>query len=157
MYNAQYGYKMDNLERMIRVEEQEKMLILNIADYIIESKSSLRETANHFHIGKTTIGDYMKYKLPLISTDKTIQVSAIISSKTCTKELTDELKDRIYFEYELLMRGYTLKQIAYLLNANYPMVQRDLSSRIYRISDEMGDLAKEKLNSNKAKIIQKKK
>lgn len=51
------------------------------------------------------------------------------------------------------MRGYTLCEIAYLLDGTYSTVQRDLSSRIYDIEEEMGLKATAKLKQNKEKIL----
>ena len=39
----------------------------DIAKYIIENKASLRQTAAYFHLGKTTIFDYIHEKLPTLS------------------------------------------------------------------------------------------
>lgn len=135
--------------------DEKSQIIVNIADYIIEHNASYEEAAKEFGIGKSTIGEYMKDKLPLISEKRSKQINQIVGHHTSTKVLTEEMQERILLEYELLMRGYNLTQIAYLINNSYATVQRDISKRLPILSEEKGKISKDKLEHNKSKIYRK--
>lgn len=51
--------------------------IIIIAKYYIKHKSTIRKTAKHFHISKTSVHAYLAYKLPAIDSDLYAKYSEI--------------------------------------------------------------------------------
>lgn len=142
----------DTLAQIISDDEKIKEEAYKIADIIIKEKISIREAAKRIEISKSKACDLINKKLPCYSKEKYLSVRKVLDSHKSVK-LSNDMIDRIEFEYSLLMRGYTLCEIAYLLDGTYSTVQRDLSSRTYDISKEMGISATARLKQNKEKIL----
>lgn len=152
-YNENYPkYQVDSLDKLEHVDEQERKLILDIADYIIENKATYKEAADKFKLSKKTICVKMKDKLPHISKEKSEKVNEIVKGNTALS-ITDspELQARVELEYALFMRGYTLEQVADLVNNSYSSTQRDLAERLSQIDKEKGALVKQRLQYNQSK------
>lgn len=148
--------KINEFEKMIDIDEQQKNLILEIANYIIDKNASYGDAAKKFGFSKKTVCVKMKDKLPYISKIKSEQVREIVKQNTSFSVENDEiLKERVLFECELFMRGYTLEQLAYLVNNSYSSTQRDLSERLPKISEEKGQLLKTRLQYNQGKMYRK--
>lgn len=135
--------------QLIEIEEQERKLVLGIADYIIENKCSYSKAAEKFKLSKKTICLKMKDKLPHVSKEKSEKVNEIVSSYTAKSVKDDEnLQERVLLESKIFLRGYTLEQVAYLTNNSYSSTQRDLSKRLPQIDEEKGQLVKTMLKNN---------
>jgi len=101
-------------------------------------------------MGKTTVEEKVKNKLPHISKEKSDKVTEIIKSHTSTKAEQDEqIRERTLLETELFLRGYTLSQVAYLVNSSYTTTQRDLSNRLSLIDKEKSKQVEEIMNKEK--------
>lgn len=142
----------DTLAQIISDDEKIKEEAYKIADIIIKEEISIRKAAKRIEISKSKACDLINKKLPCYSKEKYLSVRKVLDSHKSVK-LSNDMIDRIEFEYSLLMRGYTLCEIAYLLDGTYSTVQRDLSSRTYDISKEMGISATARLKQNKEKIL----
>lgn len=141
----------DELGKLVEIAEQEAKLVLDIADYMIENNASYSKAAQKFNLSKKTICVKMKEKLPYISKSKSEEVNEIVEQHT-SKSVKDDksLQERVLFESEIFLRGYTLNEVAYLVNGSYSAIQRDLSKRLPQISEEKGQLVKTKLQYNQA-------
>lgn len=60
-----------------RKEVKRRYLILNIADYTIENHSTVRQTAKHFNLSKSTVWKYLSGYLKNISISKWNEVQCI--------------------------------------------------------------------------------
>lgn len=145
-----YGIDRNDIELKNRntLDEATK-LVLDIADYIIKNNASYRSAAVAFSLGKTTVGKYMSKILPNISKSKYDKVHSIIELKTTTGTISKIVEDRINLEYALLMRGYRLGQIGFLVNNSYGSTQRDLTGRLSRLAPEKAQEAKKVLYKHK--------
>lgn len=123
------------------MDEKKKELILEIADYIIETKTSIRKTAVQFHLSKTTISKYMSEYLPKINNAKYKEIQKII--KVSDGTLSEEDIKRVEMEYDLYIEGYTLKEIALETGNSYQQVQRDISIRLQKIDKEKMAIAEQ--------------
>lgn len=128
------------------MDDKKKELILEIADYIIETKTSIRKTAEQFHLSKTTVSKYMSEYLPKINKAKHKEIQKII--KVSDGTLSEEDIKRIEREYELYIKGYTLEKIALETGNSYQQVQRDISTRLQKIDKEKMVLAEQIKASN---------
>lgn len=147
--NNEYNY-MDDLGVMVNIDVEFNHKILAIADFIIEYNASYKEAAIKFQMGKSTIAEYMKYKLPFISLEKSKKVNEVVAKHLSQKLITAEMKERVVFEYGLLKRGYNLTQIAYLTNNSYSSTQRDLSARLSMISEDRKNEVESILENNQS-------
>jgi len=144
-------YHFDSVGRLVEIDMKEVQLVLDIADFIIESNATYAQAAQKFGFSKKTICVKMKNKLPYISKTKSKEVNKIVNRNTAKSvENDEELQERVLLESELLLRGYTIKQVAYLVNNKYSSTQRDLSKRLPQLSEEKGQLVKTMLKYNQA-------
>lgn len=128
------------------MDDKKKELVLEIADYIIRTKKSIRKTAEQFHLSKTTISKYMSEYLPKINKEKYREIQKII--KVSDGTLSEDDIKRVEMEYELYIKGYTLEKIALETGNSYQQVQRDISTRLQKIDKEKMVLAEQVKASN---------
>lgn len=144
-------YYFDSVGKLVEIDMKEVQLILDIADFIIESNATYAQAAQKFGFSKKTICVKMKNKLPYISKTKSKEINKIVNGNTAKNvENDEELQERVLLESKLLLRGYTIKQVAYLVNNKYSSTQRDLSQRLPQLSEEKGQLVKTMLKYNQA-------
>lgn len=62
-----------------RKEIKRRYLILNIADYTIENHSTIRQTAKHFKLSKSTVWNYLSKYLKDISISKWNEIQYIFT------------------------------------------------------------------------------
>lgn len=124
--------------------------IVELANYIIRTHSSIRETAKVFRISKTSVGEYMNDSLPSISITLYKQVFDILkehkSLSVKYKSRTNELAE----EFTLLEQGLKIGEIATEMNKTFSSVQRDLANRSESISSIMNKSIRIKLRDNKS-------
>ena len=60
-------------------EVKRRYLILNIADYTIENHSTIRQTAKHFKLSKSTVWNYLSKYLKDISISKWNEIQYIFT------------------------------------------------------------------------------
>ena len=65
-----------------RKEVKRRYLILNIADYTIENHSTVRQTAKHFNLSKSTVWKYLSGYLKNISISKWKEIQRIFKENT---------------------------------------------------------------------------
>lgn len=118
-------------------------LIEKIADFVIENNATTRETANYFTSTGTKIS-YVTVSNLLNSSElqrqfpsKYEKVQAILKHNSSSKVIdsTDTLV-RIQNAMELSLRGYTVPQIAEILNSTEATIYNDLTSRLKKLNSE---------------------
>lgn len=132
------------------ISKNEDNLVVDIANYIISTGSSIRNTASHFGLGKSTVHDYIEEKLPSISIILYKNVfDVLMSNKSIKISGSFANYDIVYYEYELLMAGYSLNDIARILGFSFQKVQRDLGNRLSSVDETMAKKSKEKLKEHR--------
>lgn len=130
----------------MRTEEQIDALACEIADYIIETKCSTREAAEHFGVSNYTVSNYMNNKL-LKDDSRYKEVKKILNSHNLTVD-KDETKTRIINELNLFKKGHTLNEIARITGISESQVSRDLTERLSNIPN----INKETINEISKKL-----
>jgi len=123
-------------------DEERFVLVNEMADYIIENKSSTRKTAEHFNVSNATVSDYMNNRLRIISSDKYKQVKEILKNNKPKTVDDKQVKTRVLKAYELLKNGLTINEIADLLGETEFTIYRDISTRLKKILPEEYEDAK---------------
>lgn len=127
----QLGINMKEIE-FINVSHNSEE-VMAVADYIIETKSSIEKTSIILNIQREEIVDYIEDELPKLSPEKYEQVRQIVYDK---QDLSSEIIDRVNLEYLLFKRGYTIEQVSYLINNNVNITKYDLCNELFNINEE---------------------
>lgn len=77
-----------------------KQRVIEIANYVIQSKNTIREAAKEFGISKSTVHKDLVERLPLISQDLTDKVRVVLDEHIATRHIKGGLATR--FRYKLL-------------------------------------------------------
>lgn len=123
--------------------------IVNIADYIISNKSSLRETAREFNLGKSTIFDYIHEKLPDISIVLYKEVFDVLMANKSFSTNNVRVVQQVLQTYDYLASGLSTQQIQNRQNLSRNVIQRNLTTRLSKIDKEKYEIAKEILQEHK--------
>ena len=113
----------------------------DIANYIIQNRASLRETAAYFHLGKTTVFDYIHEKLPTLSI-------------RLYKEVFDVLMENKSFAADKKEIIEQVLQVEEELGLSRNVVQRNLTTRLKLISKEKYEQVKLKLEANQLRVLE---
>jgi len=62
-------------------------LCLEIAQYFLDHKSTVRKTAQYFNISKSSVHNYLHKKLPLVNSLLFAQVQQILDTNSAEKHL----------------------------------------------------------------------
>lgn len=79
--------------------------IIIIAKYYIKHKSTIRKTAKHFHISKTSVHAYLAYKLPSINSELYTKYSEICKHNKDIRHLLGGEAIRKMYETKRLLKG----------------------------------------------------
>ena len=129
--------------------------VLEIASYIIENKSSIRVAATKFKLSKTTVGDYMKKRLPKISIETYKKVFEILQEHKSLNINHKANIEKLDKEIICLNEGMTIDEISEYLNISRNTVQRDLANRTKLVSSSLNRRVKEKLYNNQMRMNRK--
>ena len=113
--------------------------ILLIADYIIKTHSSIRQTAQFFGIGKTTVLDKIHEKLPYISIRKYKEVFDVLMENKSFNTNNKEVIDQIVICYNLITNGISSQEICEKLGIGRNVLQRNLTTRLRKINKQKAD------------------
>lgn len=69
-------------------------ITLGLAEYILDNKSTIRATAKHFNIAKSTVHYYLKFKLKEIDLDLYNQVKNLLMENFNEKHIRGGLATR---------------------------------------------------------------
>ena len=127
--------------------------IIEVADYIIKNRSSIRKTADFFEIGKTTVHDYITEKLPEISLDLYKQVFEIMMEHKSYDINNINIIKQVQSSYELLEQGLSSEEIQNALGISRNVLQRNLTTRLKKLDNDKYNKAKQILADYKSEAI----
>ena len=107
--------------------------IIEIADYIINNHASIRNTAQYFKIGKTTVYDKIHEKLPYIDIIRYKKVFDILVENKSFDTNKKEIIEQVLNCYELLKSGLSSQEICNKLSIGRNVLQRNLTTRLNKI------------------------
>lgn len=123
--------------------------IIEIAKYIIENKASIRNAANKFNYGKTTVHDYINEKLPEISIGLYKEVFNIMMQNKSYSIDNIRVREQVLKCFEMLKSGVTSLEIQKILGITRNVLQRNLDMRLKKIDQTKYEEAKKILNDYK--------
>ena len=126
----------------------------DIATYIIKNKASLRQTAAYFHLGKTTIFDYIHEKLPTLSIRLYKQVFDVLMENKSFAPDKKETMEQVMATYESFMRHGSCREVEEELGLSRNVVQRNLTTRLKKISKEKYEQVKQRLEANQIRVLE---
>lgn len=139
----------DTLDDNLPLVTKDNELYIDIANYIIENKSSVRETAKVFGIGKTTIHDYIQKRLPNISIKHYKAVFDVLMENKSFSTNNKRVIEQVLTSYNYLSVGNTIEEIGNVQGLSWNVVQRNLTTRLSKIDKEKCKIAKEILNESR--------
>ena len=121
--------------------------IIDIANYIIDNHSSIRETAKVFGIGKSTVLDRIHEKLPIINIVLYKEVFDILIENKSFSTNNKQIIEQVLNCYNLLKNGLSSQEICNRLGIGRNVLQRNLTTRLRKIdalkADETYEILKE--------------
>ena len=138
----------DENDESLKVETELDSKIVDIANYIIATNSSVRETAKKYSLSKTTIGKYVNDKLPKISIKLYKKVFDVMQEHKSLSVKYKSHRDILDEELKCLDDNLTIEEIAESLNLSRNQVQRDLANRSKMLSKDLNKKIKKKLFNN---------
>lgn len=138
-------------------EEERNTLILEIANYIINSKLSTRKVAEKFGISNFSVSDYMNNRLITLDPEKYKKVQQILNNNK-PKTIEDiGVKTRILEAAKLINSGMTATEVAATFGISVDVIHDDLTSRLPKIDKELAVCISKKLKLNSINNLQQKK
>lgn len=128
--------------------------IKTIAEFIVATKSSVREAGTNFSLGKTTVYDYMTEKLPQISIALYKQVFEVFMENKSFGVNNREIIQQVLACYELLKAGNSSTEIQNQLGIGRNVLQRNLTTRLKQIDKEKYNNAIEILRRNQIEPLE---
>ena len=141
------------LDRREVISEENKKYE-DIANYIIQNRASLRETAAYFHLGKTTVFDYIHEKLPTLSIRLYKEVFDVLMENKSFAADKKEIIEQVLQTYESFMRHRSCREVEEELGLSRNVVQRNLTTRLKLISKEKYEQVKLKLEANQLRVLE---
>ena len=132
---------------------EENQGYVDIANYIIKNKASLRDTAAYFGIGKTTVLDYVHEKLPTLSIVLYKQVFDVLMENKSFAADKKEIIEQVLKTYESFMRHNSCREVEEELGLSRNIVQRKLPTRLKKISKTKYEQVKLKLEANQLRVL----
>ena len=127
---------------------------IDIANYIIQNKASLRQTAAHFGMGKTTVFDYIHERLPKLSIRLYKQVFDVLMENKSFAPDKKEIMEQVLATYESFMRHGSCREVEEELGLSRNVVQRNLTTRLKQISKEKYEQVKQRLEANQLRVLE---
>lgn len=122
--------------------------VKTIAEFIVNTKSSVRQAGINFSLGKTTIHDYMTEKLPHISITLYKEVFDVFMENKSFGVNNKKIIEQVLACYELLKDGYSSIEIQNKLSVSRNVLQRNLTTRLRQIDEDKYKIAVEILRKN---------
>lgn len=123
---------------MAKFTDEERIeKIIQVANYIIETKTSTRKAAKQFNISNATVSDWMNGLLKKIDIKKYLDVQQILNKNT-PKTITDEeVKNRVLMAAYLIIQGFTVEEIAKSMEVTINVINEDLQTRLPKLDFEL--------------------
>jgi hypothetical protein len=139
---------------MTRITDEEREERVNlVGEYITANpNASVRSTAKHFQeigfsMSYVTVQDYIqRYKKR--HPEKSDYIQQIVDSRKPLTVESEETKERILREANMVIEGYTLANISDLESIEYWTVVRDLGKRLPLLDKELYEQVKAILTQN---------
>jgi len=129
-------------------------LIVKMARYIIDNNASIRETAKYFNKGKTTVHEQIHEKLPDISIRLYKEVFDCLMEHKSFSVDNINVREQVLESYKYLKMGLTINEIQEEQHLSRNIVQRNLTTRLSKISNDYYQEAKRILESNQLSSLE---
>ena len=134
-------------------EEERDKLIEQVGSYYLITKESYRDIAKEFGISAPTVKDYIeKYKK--LHGHLAAEIDASIKEKTSQNDSINNptVKERVITVYMYILDGYTIEEIATLLQESIYTVYNDINIRLEQVNpaykEEVAAIMRKRSNQN---------
>ena len=134
-------------------EEERDKLIEQVGSYYLITKESYRDIAKEFGISAPTVKDYIdKYKK--LHGHLAAEIDASIKEKTSQNNSINNpaVKERVITVYMYILDGYTIEEIATLLQEPISTVYNDINIRLEQVNpaykEEVTAIMRKRSNQN---------
>ena len=134
-------------------EEERDKLIEQVGSYYLITKESYRDIAKEFGISAPTVKDYIeKYKKLHGHLDA--EIDASIKEKTSQNDSINNptVKERVITVYMYILDGYTIEEIATLLQEPISTIYNDINIRLEQVNpaykEEVAAIMRKRSNQN---------
>ena len=134
-------------------EEERDKLIEQVGSYYLITKESYRDIAKEFGISAPTVKDYIdKYKK--LHGHLAAEIDASIKEKTSQNDSINNpiVKERVIKVYMYILDGYTIEEIATLLQEPISTIYNDINIRLEQVNpaykEEVTAIMRKRSNQN---------
>ena len=134
-------------------EEERDKLIEQVGSYYLITKESYRDIAKEFGISAPTVKDYIdKYKK--LHGHLAAEIDASIKEKTSQNNSINNpaVKERVIKVYMYILDGYTIEEIATLLQEPISTIYNDINIRLEQVNpaykEEVTAIMRKRSNQN---------
>ena len=134
-------------------EEERDKLIEQVGSYYLITKESYRDIAKEFGISAPTVKDYIeKYKK--LHGHLAAEIDALIKEKTSQNDSINNptVKERVITVYMYILDGYTIEEIATLLQEPISTIYNDINIRLEQVNpaykEEVAAIMRKRSNQN---------
>lgn len=134
-------------------EEERDKLIEQVGSYYLITKESYRNIAKEFGISAPTVKDYIdKYKK--LHGHLAAEIDASIKEKTSQNDSINNptVKERVITVYMYILDGYTIEEIATLLQEPISTIYNDINIRLEQVNpaykEEVTAIMRKRSNQN---------
>ena len=134
-------------------EEERDKLIEQVGSYYLITKESYRDIAKEFGISAPTVKDYIeKYKK--LHGHLAAEIDASIKEKTSQNDSINNptVKERVITVYMYILDGYTIEEIATLLQEPLSTIYNDINIRLEQVNpaykEEVAAIMRKRSNQN---------
>lgn len=134
-------------------EEERDKLIEQVGSYYLITKESYRDIAKEFGISAPTVKDYIeKYKK--LHGHLAAEIDASIKEKTSQNDSINNptVKERVITVYMYILDGYTIEEIATLLQEPISTIYNDINIRLEQVNpaykEEVAAIIRKRSNQN---------
>lgn len=134
-------------------EEERDKLIEQVGSYYLITKESYRDIAKEFGISAPTVKDYIeKYKK--LHGHLADEIDASIKEKTSQNDSINNptVKERVITVYMYILDGYTIEEIATLLQEPISTIYNDINIRLEQVNpaykEEVAAIMRKRSNQN---------
>ena len=134
-------------------EEERDKLIEQVGSYYLITKESYRDIAKEFGISAPTVKDYIdKYKK--LHGHLAAEIDASIKEKTSQNDSINNpiVKERVIKVYMYILDGYTIEEIATLLQEPISTIYNDINIRLEQVNpaykEEVAAIMRKRSNQN---------
>lgn len=147
IYDDDLEPKLSEVREARRQKELEERVI-SVCEYIIETESSFRKTAEKFNLTAPTINDYCK-RFKDLSPLRYPELKKVIDKNTEPTIKDENVKKRVLENAKLIVSGKTIEEISADTGIDYWVVYRDIKNRLKNVDSELYEEVSQVLQSRK--------